>query len=101
MARQNIVNATGDLQMSIPPAFRADAIAFNMHNSLASNGLLCLLHSASLQCLSLINQAHACDEKWVLNLRDPGRRFGAMQLPPGWKELIHQARSFMVLFGQT
>ncbi|PVH76650.1 hypothetical protein DL98DRAFT_640111 [Cadophora sp. DSE1049] len=101
IARHNIVSALKDWQRSIPTEFGAGVVASTTGNNPASNGFFCLLHSASLQCITLVNQAHAWDEKWVLGLRDQGRGSGAPQLPPGWEDLVSQARDFMVLFSQT
>ncbi|KAH7383063.1 fungal-specific transcription factor domain-containing protein [Cadophora sp. MPI-SDFR-AT-0126] len=101
MARHNIVNALRDWQLSIPQEFGADVITSNTGDNTATNTFFCLLHSASLHCITLVNQAHAWDEKWVLNLRDQGRGVEPLQLPPGWEDLVRQARGFMVLFSQT
>ncbi|KAK0113974.1 hypothetical protein ONS95_014217 [Cadophora gregata] len=101
MARHNILSALKDWQLSIPPEFGAAVVTSTTGHNPASDGFFCLLHSAALHCITLINQANAWDEKWVLGLRDHERGFGALQLPPGWDDLVRQARDYMALFGQT
>lgn len=101
VARESIVNDLREWRAAIPPEFGADVVAWTASSNPANIGFFCLLHATSLQCMALINKAHAWDEKWVSGLRDHGRETRALQLPPGWGALVHQARDFMVLFGEA
>jgi hypothetical protein len=101
MARDSIVCALEEWRASIPSEFGAAAVASSTNNHRAHIGFFCLLHLTSLACLTLISRAHAWDEQWVSSLRERGRGTRALQLPPGWEALVHQARDFMALFGET
>lgn len=101
IARESIVSALEEWRASIPPEFGAGVVASTTRNNPANRGFFFVLHSISIQCITLVNQAHAWDQQWVAGLRDHGRGFRALQLPPGWYDLVRQAREFMILFGES
>ena len=101
MARESIVSALDNWRASLPPEFSAATVVSSTRNNPANAGFFCVLHSASLQCVTLINRTHAWDKQWVGGLRNQERGIRALQLPPGWEALVHQARDFMILFGEV
>ncbi|KAF4469139.1 fungal transcription factor regulatory middle homology region [Fusarium albosuccineum] len=100
-ARDSIVNALEEWQASIPPEFSAAIVVSSTNNNPAHINFFCLLYSTHLQCMTLINRAHAWDQQWISDLRDHGEGTQALQLPLGWGSLVHQARDFMVLLGEV
>ncbi|KAK9323870.1 fungal-specific transcription factor domain-protein [Lipomyces orientalis] len=101
MTRDSIVSALEEWRASIPPEFGAAVVASSTSNNPTHIAFFCILHSSSLACLTLINHAHAWDNQWVGGLRDHGRGAPSLLLPPGWEDLVHQARDFMILFGEA
>ncbi|KAH8880998.1 hypothetical protein GQ53DRAFT_889235 [Thozetella sp. PMI_491] len=75
MAREGITRTLEQWRASIPLEFEADVVTSNTSNNSAIGSFFCVLHSISLQCITL----------W---------------LPPGWECLVRQARNFMVLFSK-
>ncbi|KAJ3546382.1 hypothetical protein NM208_g2025 [Fusarium decemcellulare] len=100
-ARDSIVNALEEWQVSIPHEFGAAVVASSTSNNPAHINFFCLLYSTSFQCMTLINRAHAWDQQWISDLRDHGKGTQALQLPSGWESLVHQARDLMVLLGEV
>lgn len=98
-AKENIVNALDEWRASIPPEFSASLVASSTRNKPANSGFFCVLHAANLQCLALVNRAHAWDGQWVSGLRSHSRGLQILQLPPYWETMVHQARNYMLLFG--
>ncbi|PCG97444.1 Transcription factor [Penicillium occitanis (nom. inval.)] len=100
-ARENMTTAIYEWQASIPPEFGAAVVIFNTRDKPAHKGFFFVLHSSSLQCMTLINRAHAWDGQWVSGLRDHSRGIQPLKLPPGWERLVYQARGFMLLFREV
>ncbi|KAK9320875.1 hypothetical protein V1517DRAFT_193601 [Lipomyces orientalis] len=63
MARERIVSSLEERRASIPPEFGAGVVASSTSNNPANSGFFCVLHSTYLQCMTLVNQAHAWDEQ--------------------------------------
>ncbi|BCS29248.1 uncharacterized protein APUU_70818A [Aspergillus puulaauensis] len=97
-AKENIVNALDEWRASILPEFSASIVASSTRNKPAHSGFFCVLHAANLQCLALVNRAHAWDGQWVSGLRSHSRGLQILQLPPYWETMVHQARNYMLLF---
>jgi hypothetical protein len=101
VARQSIVKALEAWHTSIPPEFRAAVVTSNTSNNPACSSLFCVMHSTSLQCITLVNHANAWDQQWIAGLQDYSRGAQALELPSGWQDLVGQARGFMTLFRET
>lgn len=101
VARQSIVKALEDWHASIPPEFRAAAVSANTRNNPACSSLFCVMHSTSLQCITLVNHANAWDQQWITGLQNYSRGFQALELPSGWQNLVGQARGYMILFREA
>lgn len=101
MARRSIVKALEEWHASIPPEFRAGVVTSNTSNNPACSSLFCVMHSTSLQCITLVNHAHAWDEQWITGLQNYSRGAQALELPSGWQGLVGQARGFMILFREA
>lgn len=57
--------------------------------------LLGLLHSTSLACTTLLNQANSWNVRWV----DSMRNYTIPALPPQWEAVVDEARHLAVLLG--
>ncbi|VUC37069.1 unnamed protein product [Clonostachys rosea] len=101
LAIESIADALEKWQASIPPEFNADVVTSNTNNNPAVAGFFCVLHAASLACITHINRAHAWDKQWLKSLRDHGRGTEMLQLPPKWEPLVVQARAYALLFSET
>jgi hypothetical protein len=100
-AANSILDALEKWQATIPPEFGAAVVASTTKDNPANVAFFCVLHSLSLSCMTLINRAHAWDDRWVNSVRHVGEGTGMLQLPCGWDALVQQARDFMVLFEQA
>lgn len=101
LAMESIATALEKWQESIPPEFLADVVTSNTINNPAMAGFFCVLHAASLACITHINRAHAWNKQWLKGLRDHGRGTETLQLPPKWEQLVGQARAYALLFSET
>lgn len=98
VARNSIVIALGEWQASVPPEFSPNVVASSTSKSPANAGFLCILHSSSLLCRTLVDRSHAWDEQWVKAVRNYSDGAESPQLPSDWGALVHQARGYMILF---
>lgn len=101
MVQHSISVALDEWRASVPLQFGAAVVNLTAKNNPASIGFFCVLHSISLQCMVLINQAQAWDEQWVTSVDKYSRGVGALQLPPCWEVLVLSARDFMLLFQEV
>ncbi|CRG86211.1 hypothetical protein PISL3812_03214 [Talaromyces islandicus] len=97
-AKESIVNALDEWRASIPPEFSASIVTSSTRNKPENSGFFCVLYSTSLQCMALVNRAHAWDGQWVSGLRNHSRGIQILHLPPAWESIVHQARNYMLLF---
>ncbi|PTB42725.1 hypothetical protein M441DRAFT_57394 [Trichoderma asperellum CBS 433.97] len=96
-ALQSVASALEQWKVSIPPEFSASVALMRVPYDVLR--FLGELHSTTLACTTLINQAHAWDAKWVASIRRYGRQGIVPILPPKWEVLVHEARDLMVLLG--
>jgi hypothetical protein len=96
-ALQSVAYALEQWKASIPTEFNASACPERVAPGVLH--FLGTLHSTSLACTTLINQAHAWDVEWIASIRRYGRQGIAPLLPPKWEVLVGEARGIMVLFG--
>lgn len=101
VAADSVLCALEKWQAEIPSEFGAAVVASRTNKSPTSVGFLCVLHSISLRCMTLINRAHAWNDQWVKSVHAIVRGTGELQLPVRWASLVRQARDFMVLFEQA
>ncbi|KAF2442865.1 hypothetical protein P171DRAFT_433247 [Karstenula rhodostoma CBS 690.94] len=57
--------------------------------------LFAVLHSTSLACTTLLNQANSWNARWV----DSMRKYAIPALPPQWETVVKEARHLAVLLG--
>lgn len=100
-AKESIVSALDEWRAFIPPEFSPSIVTCSTRNKPANSGFFCVLHSTSLQCMALVYRAHAWDGQWVRSLRSHSRGLQILQLPPYWEIIVHQARSYMLLFRRS
>lgn len=100
-AKDDILNALDAWRASIPPEFSASAVSLSTRNKPAISGFFCVLHATSLQCMAFATRAHAWDGKWVDGVRSHSRGIQSIKLPSSWETLVHQARNYMLLFGDV
>lgn len=95
-ALESVACALEQWKASIPSEFKAlegsRRVAPGMLHFLGA------LHSTSMSCTSLINQAHAMNIEWIASIRRYGRQGVEPQLPPKWEMLVGEARDLLVLF---
>ncbi|KFY17596.1 hypothetical protein V492_00538 [Pseudogymnoascus sp. VKM F-4246] len=96
-ALQSVVCALEQWKASIPSEFNASAGSRRVAPGMLP--FLGALHSASLACTTLINQAHAWDVEWIASIRRYGRQGIEPLLPPKWGVLVGEARDLLILFG--
>jgi hypothetical protein len=96
-ALQSVAFALEQWKASIPSEF--NALAGSRRVAPGMLRFLGALHSTSLACTTLINQAHAWDVEWIASLRRYGRQGIEPLLPPKWEMLVGEARDLLVLFG--
>jgi hypothetical protein len=100
-ARESVLTALEAWNSAVPPHFRAPVVAKNTGNAAITNGLFCVMHSASFQCLTLINQTHAWDEEWIVGVREHSRGLKQLQVPSRWGRMVDQARGLLTLFREA
>ncbi|ORX92702.1 hypothetical protein BCR34DRAFT_250669 [Clohesyomyces aquaticus] len=61
--------------------------------------LLAVLHSTSLACTTLLNQANAWNTSWMEGIRKYAVEGILPALPPRWEAVVDEARQLMVLLG--
>jgi hypothetical protein len=96
-ALQSVAYALEQWKASIPTEFNASACSERVAPGVLH--FLGTLHSTSLACTTLINQAHAWDVEWISSIRRYGRQGIAPLLPPKWEALVGEARGLIVLLG--
>ncbi|KAH7120847.1 fungal-specific transcription factor domain-containing protein [Dendryphion nanum] len=96
-ALQSVAYALEQWKASIPSEF--NALAGSRRVAHSTLHFLGTLHSTSLACTTLINQAHAWDVEWIASVRRYGRQGIEPLLPPKWEVLVGEARDLLVLFG--
>ncbi|KAH8799847.1 fungal-specific transcription factor domain-containing protein [Xylogone sp. PMI_703] len=96
-ALQSVAGALEQWKASIPPEFNASAGSRRVAPAVLR--FLGVLHSTSLACTTLINQAHAWDTEWIASIRRYDRQGIEPLLPPKWEVLVGEARDLLVLFG--
>lgn len=91
-----------DWMSRVPRQFRPDALLRASDTHLyRSFGILFASH---LACRIFICQAHIMEARWLQTLQDFGRDavrgevIASTPSPPGWQELVNDAREFMNLF---
>ncbi|KAF2435307.1 hypothetical protein EJ08DRAFT_580643 [Tothia fuscella] len=95
-ALQSVAFALEQWKASVPPEFSASASSRRVAPGMLH--FLATLHSTSLACTSLINQAHAWDVEWIASIRRYGTQGIVPVLPPRWEILVCEARHLLVLF---
>ncbi|KAM0521375.1 hypothetical protein ACHAPE_002855 [Trichoderma viride] len=96
-ALQSVACALQQWKASIPPEFSASAVIMRVPSGMLH--FLGALHSTTLACTTIINQAHAWDAEWVASLRRYGRQGIVPRLPQQWEAVVHEARDLLVLLG--
>ncbi|KAK2802788.1 hypothetical protein FQN51_004316 [Onygenales sp. PD_10] len=96
-ALQSVACALEQWKASIPSEF--NALAGSRRVAPGMLRFLGALHSTSLACATLINQAHAWDVEWIASIRRYSRQGIEPLLPPKWEVLVGEARDLLVLFG--
>ncbi|KAF1849108.1 uncharacterized protein K460DRAFT_278392 [Cucurbitaria berberidis CBS 394.84] len=96
-ALQSVACALDQWKASIPSEFNAAEGSRRVAPGMLR--FLGVLHSTSLSCTTLINQAHAWDDEWMASIRRYGRQGIEPLLPPKWEVLVAEARGLLVLFG--
>ena len=96
-ALQSVACALEQWKASIPSEFNASAGSRRVAPGMLR--FLGALHSTSLACTTLINQAHAWDIEWIASIRRYGSQGIEPLLPPKWEVLVGEARDLLVLFG--
>lgn len=96
-ALQSVACALEQWKASIPPEFSASAGLMRVPSGMLH--FLGALHSTTLSCTTLINQAHAWDAEWVASIRRYGRHGIVPLLPPKWEVVVDEARDLLVLLG--
>ena len=96
-ALQSVACALEQWKSSIPPEFNALAGSRRVAPSMLR--FLGVLHSTSLACTTLTNQAHAWDVEWIASIRRYGSQGIEPLLPPKWEVLVGEAHDLLVLFG--
>lgn len=96
-ALESIASALEVWKASIPSEFSA-----YMAPSAASTHalpLLAVLHSTSLACTSLINQANAWNSQWMSGVRKYAAEGVMPILPPQLESMVDEARNLSILLG--
>lgn len=96
VALESLVHALEVWKLSIPPEFGATLAPKTL--SAASLSFFCVLHATSFACMTMINQADAWNQQWVLSLRNSCKQSAQLRLPSHWEPLVHDARDFLTLF---
>ncbi|KAF2735183.1 hypothetical protein EJ04DRAFT_491964 [Polyplosphaeria fusca] len=94
-ALQSVACALEQWKASIPSEFRASAGSRRVAPGMLR--FLGVLHSTSLACTTLINQAHAWNAEWIASIRRYGAHGIEPLLPPKWEVLVVEARDLLVL----
>lgn len=96
-ALESVESALDQWKASIPSEFKASAGSRKVAPGVLR--FLGALHSTSLGCTTLINQAHAWDVEWVASIRRYDRQGIEPLLPSQWDVLVGEARDLLVLIG--
>lgn len=96
-ALRSVACALQQWKASIPPEFSASAGIMRVPSGMLH--FLGALHSTTLACTTIMNQAHAWDAEWLASLRRYGRQGIVPQLPQQWESVVDEARDLMVLLG--
>lgn len=94
-ALESVDRALATWKASIPPQFSA-----SMALDRVTPGILrCLgvLHSTSMLCTTLLNQANAWNAQWVGSIRRYAKDGTVPPLPSAWDELVDEARDLAAL----
>ncbi|EHK44580.1 hypothetical protein TRIATDRAFT_224048 [Trichoderma atroviride IMI 206040] len=89
-ALRSVACALQQWKASIPSEFSASAGIMRVPSGMLQ--FLGALHSTTLACTTIINQAHAWDAEWVASLRRYGRQGIVPRLPPQWEAVVDEAR---------
>jgi hypothetical protein len=95
-ALRSVSYALDQWKSSIPSEFCASAASRRVVPGMQR--FLIALHSTSLACTTLINQAHAWDVEWMASIRRYGQQGIEPLLPQKWEVLVGEARDLLVLF---
>lgn len=95
VALQSVNSALEQWKTSIPLAFSASSCPSTV--TPATLPFLAALHATSLTCATLLNHAHAWDEKWIASIRRYGAEGIVPWLPPRWEALIGEAHDLLEL----
>jgi hypothetical protein len=96
-ALQSVACALEQWKAFIPSEFHASACLTRVPPGILR--FIGALHSTSMACTTLINQAHAWDVEWIASIRRYGRQGIEPLLPPRWEALVGEARYLLVLVG--
>jgi hypothetical protein len=96
-ALRSVACALQQWKASIPPEFSASTAIMRVRPSALN--FLGALHSTTLACTTIVNQAHAWDAEWVASLRRYGRQGIVPRLPSQWEAVVDEARDLLVLLG--
>ena len=100
ISRERIVKALDQWKTTVPAEFNGANVVATTGNNPSTATFLCILHTRSLLCMTLITRAHAWDEQWVVGIRDHGRGTSSMELPIEWTTMVEDARNYMILYEQ-
>ncbi|RBR09327.1 uncharacterized protein FIESC28_09935 [Fusarium coffeatum] len=100
VSRERIVQSLNQWKTTVPAEFNGANVVATTSNNPSTATFLCILHTRSLLCMTLITRAHAWDEQWVVGIRDHGRGTSLLELPIEWKTMVEDARNYMILYEQ-
>ncbi|KAJ4138558.1 hypothetical protein NW768_002401 [Fusarium equiseti] len=100
ISREKIIKSLDLWKATVPVEFNGANVMETTSNNPSTAAFLCILHTRSLLCMTLITQAHAWDKQWVVGIRDHGRGTSLLELPIEWATMIEDARNYMILYEQ-
>ena len=95
VALESVYRALDQWKTSIPPSFAAEAAIGYVASS--SHRFLAVLHSTSLLCTTLVNKAHAWDQKWISSLKANAATGTAFWVPTSWNQMVTESRGLIKL----
>ncbi|KAJ4292762.1 hypothetical protein N0V90_009425 [Kalmusia sp. IMI 367209] len=96
-ALESVACALETWKASIPFEFSAWMAPNTVSNHTLQ--LLAVLHSTSLACTTLLNQANAWNTRWMDSIREYATGGTMPILPPQWDAMVDEARHLTVLLG--
>lgn len=97
IALKSVSCALETWKSSIPVEFSARVAPKSV--STHSLQLLAVLHSTSLACTTLLNQANAWNTRWMRSINEYAMEGIGPVLPPRWDSIVDEARQLSILLG--